>query len=837
MHNKSLFSVIVILFALSMSFAESDFGYMTDIISGESSPGCFSLVHNNHATPLYLDKSEYPAVVRAAQDLQLDIERVTSVKPLLLTTAISSNTPAVIIGTLGKNAFIDRLVQSGKINTESIAGQWESYIIAVVDNPLPNISKALVIISSDRRGTIYGIYEISRQIGVSPWYWWADVPIPHQDSLYVMPGSYHQGPPAVKYRGIFINDEDWGLHQWAIHTFEKHPKGIGPKTYEKVFELMLRLRLNYFWPAMHECSREFASIPENVELAHYYGIAAGASHCEPMLFNNTKWDEKKLGKWDYAVNRDTIYSTWQNYAQNRGDKEAVWTIGMRGIHDRGMQGVRDSKTRIATLEQIFADQRSLLDKYVTKEWGPVAQAFVPYKEVLSLYDAGLKVPDDVTLVWVDDNFGYIRRLSSPDERKRSGGSGVYYHISYYGGPHSYLWINSTAPALLWEEFHKAWENQAQTLWMLNVGDIKPAEIGIDYFSRFAWNADSFGPNSQPLFLRDFTAGLFGDRLARPIADLLAEFYRLGTIRKPELMVRTGWALSMPEAQAIQLRSDYKKLLETEADLAARIPDNYCDTYTQLVGFPARILASTGLIFMADRSIQFGDDVAANESEITRLRAFINSEVDNYNQNVASGKWNHMMPGAVTRKELIRWSSQVQWPWGEKPRPADAQPLTRNTSTRSWRPASSADRKSFYGKAQWTRIDGLGSTAKALALKPANIEYSWQQGDKYAPTLEFDFVTTDSADSNLLIDFLPTFRICPGMKLRVAVSIDDQPSILVEVPGSSGAENEYGRIRYNAVQSNCTQADVKLPELSPGTHTLKIQAVDPGIVIDRISLPQ
>ena len=832
MLRKAVLFIIVSISTITFAASGSNFGQMECIISHDTPSNNFPIVSQKKATSIYLDNSDYPGVIRAAKDLQQDIVRVTDMTPELNVSAAPVNGPVIIVGTLDKNSIIKNIIQAGKLDISSIKGKWESYIIAVVDNPMPGISQALVITGSDRRGTIYGIYEISRQIGVSPWYWWADVPVPHKDNLYIKPGMYRQGPPAVKYRGIFINDEDWGMHQWAKMNYEEGGMGIGPKTYEKIFELMLRLRLNYIWPAMHKCSREFASIPENVELAHYYGIVAGASHCEPMLFNNVKWDENKLGRWDYAINQNTIYSTWQDYAKNRGDKEAVWTLGMRGIHDRGMQGVRDSKTRMATLEKIFADQRGLLDKYVTKEWGGIAQAFVPYKEVLRLYDAGLKVPDDVTLVWVDDNFGYIRRLSSPEERKRSGGSGVYYHISYYGGPHSYLWINTTAPALMWEELHKAWENQARTLWVINVGDLKPAEIGIDYFSRFAWNADSFGPDSQPLFIDDFSKQIFGSDLSKFVASLLTEFYRLGTIRKPELMHRSTWSMLLSNTEASQLRKEYTALLNNESTLSERVAPAMIDAYTELVGFPSQILASTGLLFLADREIQFGVNVEANQAEIERLRKYIDDRVYNYNKNIAGGKWDYMMPGAVTREELERWSSQVRWPWGEKNKPDISEPYP----DRKWRNAAAFDRKNSHKAVNWVCVSGLGQTGQALALKPVDINYSWTAEDNKAPSLEYDFQGTSQDINTLLIDFLPTFRIYPGMKLRIAVSIDGQPSTIVEVPGSSGSENESGKIRVNAVQNNYARAVVNLPQLASGTHTLKIQALDPGVVIDRISLP-
>lgn len=833
MFNRRLVLSLVAL--LSSVSTVPSLGLEVQVAISRPQSGAFPLVEGEQAAPLFVDAADYPAVLRAAEDLQQDIDRVTGITPKLKIGGAPSGRTAVIAGTLGTNSLIDELVQVGAIDTRPIAGKWEAFLIATLENPLPGVAQALVIVGSDRRGTIYGLYELSEQIGVSPWYWWADVPIEHRNRLFIKPGCYVEGPPAVKYRGIFINDEDWGLHQWAMRTFEPEAKGIGPKTYAKVFELMLRLRLNYIWPAMHECSQEFAANPKNVELADRYGIVAGASHCEPMLFNNAKWDESELGKWDYTQNRDTMLAAWEGYAKARGDKEAVWPLGIRGIHDTGMQGAQEVSARIEILEKVVEDQRKLIDQYVTRDWGPVAQAFVPYKEVLELYDAGLQVPEDVTLVWVDDNFGYIRRLSTPAERRRSGGAGVYYHLSYYGGPHSYLWLNTTAPALMWEELHKAWENDARTIWLLNVGDIKPMEIGIDYFAKFAWNPEKFGPDSQPRFLHSFAARLFGDELAKPIAELLHEYYRLGTIRKPELMSRPSWALLLPEEEAVKLRGAYRKLLDDESQIAAQTPPESQDAYDEMIGFPARVLAASGLIFMADRAIQYGDDMAANQKEVQRLRQFIDDEVRKYNNDLAAGKWRYMMPGAVTAEDLTQWNSQVRWPWGDSQQHPAPASVRRLASAREWRAAASAYRQSGAGEAKWMRVEGLGTTGKALALKPARVDFSWHEGDDDAPTLEYDF-RTDGGPVELLIDFLPTFRICPGLKLRVAVSTDDQPAQLVEIPGSSGAEDEYGRTRSSAVQSNYVRAQVSLGELTEGRHVLKIRAVDPGVAIDRLSLP-
>jgi hypothetical protein len=798
-------------------------------------PDCVTIVGGGSEAAVVLDAQEYPVVRIAAGLFAEDVRRVTG-RRLVLTNEARGPVQAVLVGTLGRSAWIQKLVGAGKLkDIASIQGCWEATLMQVVDKPFAGVERALVIVGSDRRGTAYGLMQLSQKMGVSPWNWWADVPVRHRDGLAIRIPAPQVDAPAVKYRGIFINDEDWGLHPWAARTFDPEFKNIGPKTYEKVFELMLRLRLNYLWPAMHGISTEFGSVPENYQLAGKYGIVAGSSHCEPMLYNNVKWREAQKGRWNYSLNRDTIHSTWEQYAKDRGAEEAVWTLGIRGIHDQGMQSPpNDRPGRISLLETVFRDQRGLLDKHVTKEWGPVAQCFVPYKEVLPIYDAGLKVPDDATLVWVDDNFGYIRRLSNPEERKRSGGAGVYWHLSYYGGPHSYTWINTTAPALMWEELHKAWENDARTLWVINVGDIKPMEIGIDYFSRLAWNPDGFPLAAQHRFLLDFATENLGEKLAPRIAGLLTDYYRLGTVRKPELMERR-WALSLTPEGAGQLGKDYQKLLDDESRLARDIPASARDAYTELAGFPARVLGLSGLVFLADRDMQGGKAVSANEKTIANLRAGLEAQVSNYNTNVAGGKWNRMMPGLVTGRNLMAWNSQVRWPWGEPTnRPVVVQASAISES--SWRNTAAFDRQAAAGQARWSVVEGLGPSGKGVALKPASLSSSWSGTDSSAPALEFDF-KTKAGDAEAWVDFLPAFRLVPGMKMRVAFIVDSGEPSIVEVPGSSGTEDENGRIRNQAVQDNYVRARVPLPGLTAGRHTFKIRAMDPGVVIDRIHLPE
>lgn len=795
-----------------------------------SSATDISLVSYKTTAPVIIDEDEYPTVKLVAGFFTDDVKRVTGSMPRIggLDAAASE---AIIVGTIGRSKLIDRLIAAKKVhNLEKIQGHWEASLWQIVVNPVPGVKKALVIIGSDRRGTAYGLLQLSRQIGVSPWYWWADVPTKQCKILTISVSKPTWDEPTIKYRGIFINDEDWGLNQWARNTFEKDLGSIGPKTYEKVFELMLRLRLNYLWPAMHEVTKEFGSIPENWQLAERYGIVTGTSHCEPMLYNNVHWDEKIRGKWNYSINRDTIYSTWQKTAMERGNGESVWTVGIRGIHDRGMEAPPNGiSERINLVEEVLKDQRGLIKQYASKEWGKVAQCFVPYKEVLPIYDAGLKVPDDVTLIWVDDNFGYIRRLSSPQERERSGGSGLYWHLSYYGRPHSYTWINTTSPALMWEEFHKAWENQARNIWVINVGDIKPMELGIDYFSKLAWKPEAQQANAQPQFLKSFLTEHFNADLIPSLSELLTEFYRLGTVRKPELMDR-DWAVSLSDQNASQLQSAYEMLMKKEKIIADRIPSEYKDAYTEMIGLPAKILTSTGLIFMHDRAKVYGLNQKENEAEIEKLKTFLEKQIDLFNNKTAGGKWRYMMPGTITGKNLPAWNSQVAWPWGEIRQPDTSR---KSAEPEVIRPAGSANRQSGIGTAKWVTVPGLGNTGQAMALKPVSLNASWEPSDTSAPKLEYDFIANDRQTS-VTIDFMPTFRIYPGMQLRVVVGLDNKQLSMIEVPGSNGKEDENGSNRNQGIRNNYVRSIIDLPQMSTGKHTLFIKAVDPGVVIDRIS---
>ncbi len=790
----------------------------------------FDLVQAGGTADLVVDPADYPVVKLAANLLADDVARVTGRRP-----AVGENTAqgtrAVLIGTLGHSARIDDLARAGKLaRLDTLRGGWETTLLQIVDRPWPGVERALVIVGSDRRGAAYGAMEISERIGVSPWHWWADVPVPRQTGLTVPVAVPEVRSPSVRYRGIFINDEDWGLQPWAARTFDPAFKNIGPKTYAKVFELMLRLRLNYLWPAMHPCSAAFDSVPENAALADQYAIVMGSSHCEPMLRNNVWWPHGN-GPWRYDQNRAQIYQYWEQSAKERGQYEAVWTEGIRGIHDAGMQGPPDVPGRVALLRQTIVDERKLIERYVTTKWGPAAQCFVPYKEVLPLYDAGLEVPPDVTLVWADDNYGYLRRVGNPTERKRPGGAGIYYHLSYLGSPQSYLWLATTPPALIWEETRKAWDNDARTLWIVNVGDIKPSEVGIDFWSRLAWNVDAYGPDAQPRFLRDFAAKTFGTAHADAIASLYGEFYRLGQIRKPETMT-TGWAAALPPDRADTLRKAYAQLLDDEKTLAAGMPPELQDAWTELAGYPARMLAATGLIFLEDRLTRNNADPAVHADAVKKWRGFLESETVAYNEQVAGGKWRRIMSSGEEQ------GGGMHWPWRDVPpdfpAPAPVVPAAPGRTVA----ASAFNRKADGTDVRWAVLPGLGYSAGAVTLEPASPRRAWhpETDGNAAPRLEYDFNHASGGDAEAVISLLPTFRLFPGMKLRLAVALDDEKPQIMEVPGSSGAETETGPIRRDAVRDNRVDLRVPFPQLAPGPHTLKIRAVDPGAVIDELTLP-
>lgn len=613
-------------------------------------PDAFVLCDGQNSMPIFVETNDDPAVLRAAGDLAADMARVTGRKPALPQNADGA-TNLIIAGTLGRSAVIDRLAAAGKIQAGDIRGGWESYLVQTVENPLPGVEAALVIAGSDRRGTIYGLYQVSEWIGVSPWYWWADVPPKRKDFLALRKGIFRQGPPAVKYRGIFLNDEDWGLRPWAAKTLEPDTGNIGPNTYARVFELLLRLRANYLWPAMHPGTPAFNSFPTNKAIAGLYGIVMGSSHCEQMLRDNIdEWKPEKNGEYNYVLNRDGVLKYWEERVRENAAFESVYTLGMRGISDGAMPGGGTASEKAARLQQIIQDQRGLLARYVNTNLDLVPQIFCPYKEVLDLYRLAPDIPPDITLLWPDDNYGYVRQFSNARERARPGGAGVYYHVSYWGRPQDYLWLCSTPPALIGEEMSKAFDYGANRVWVLNVGDLKPAEMDIEFFLKLAWNPHSWNASNTDLLMEQQFARDFGPEHAGEISAIFAEYNRLNFQRKPEHTASTGGEIFSSTAngdEAGQRLQSWRALGARAAALAGKLPAEMQDACFELVGYPVLCSLLMNEKWLAlSRYQSFAKmgrppplDLLARaqsaQNEIAR-------ETDIYNNRTAGGKWRYIM---------------------------------------------------------------------------------------------------------------------------------------------------------------------------------------------------
>lgn len=592
-----------------------------------------------------------------AYSLSEDIFKVTGFKPSVTQNKNKVSGNVIVIG-----QYQSELIKSFLDKEPDLKGfekQWESYLFKIIDKPTSKIKKAFIITGTNPRGTAYGVYAISERIGVSPWYWWADVPVVKQNELVLTQDLFKSKVPSVKYRGIFLNDEDWGLRPWASMTFEREVGNIGPKTYAKIFELLLRLKANTIWPAMHEGTTAFFKVSGNAKIAEAYQIVVGSSHAEPMLRNNVdEWKEDAMGHFNYITNKKNVLKYWEDRVEESKNVDAIYTMGMRGIHDSGMEGVKNKKEGAEILGNVIKEQRKLIEKYINPNAAKVPQAFTVYKEVLDLYEQGLQVPDDVTLVWTDDNYGYIRRLSNAEEQTRSGGGGVYYHTSYWGRPHDYLWLNTTHPALIREEMMKAYQADCKEIWILNVGDIKPSEYNLQLFMDMAYDANSFeDATNVKTHMTGFYSSIFGKKYGQDIADITWNYYDLAFERKPEFM---GWSQTEPTTKVSQTGynpfffadenqtriNQYQNIENQVTSLKDNLPKDLLDTYFQLVYYPVKGASLMNKKFLyADKSNIYGKQGRLNAKDyaLKSEDAFneIKSITQEYNQ-IANGKWNFMM---------------------------------------------------------------------------------------------------------------------------------------------------------------------------------------------------
>lgn len=546
----------------------------------------FSL-RSGQSVTVACDNTEEKVVQTALQLFARDYEAVFSAS-----ATICVDHGEIIVGTVDKSP----LIASTGVDISDLKRKNQAFLISVLPGG------RLLVVGSDSPGTAYGIMELSRLIGVSPWEWWADVTPEKKEAFHLAADYKIVQSPSVEYRGIFINDEDWGLMPWSSLNYEPwyKPGRIGPQTNERIFELLLRLRANTYWPAMHECSVPFFLTPGNREVAEKFGIYIGGSHCEPMACSTAgEWSRRGKGDYDYVKNSSSVCHFWEERLKEVSGQEILYTVGMRGVHDGQMQGAKTLEEQKAVLERVLKDQRDLLRKYVNKDVEAIPQVFIPYKEVLDIYHAGLEVPEDVTLMWCDDNYGYIKHFPTELERTRKGGNGIYYHASYWGRPHDYLWLGTFSPSLLYQQMKEAYERGIQKIWILNVGDIKPIEYQTELFLDMAWNIDQVIENGVSGHLCNFLKREFGKAIGEDLLPVMMEHYRLSYIRKPEFMGNTREeeyhtnayriVKDMPWSRSyINKRlEDYQVISDKVEKLASQVQLDRQDAYFQLIKYPVQ----------------------------------------------------------------------------------------------------------------------------------------------------------------------------------------------------------------------------------------------------------
>lgn len=686
-------------------------------------------------------------------------------------------------------------------------------------------SGKLIIEGSDPHGTAYGILEVSRLMGVSPWEWWADVTPSKLESFRLPSGFRTEQSPSVEYRGIFINDEDWGMMPWSGKNYEPTDvKGqIGPKTHEKIFELLLRLRANAFWPAMHEVTYPFFMTPGNREVAQKYGIYVGTSHCEPLLCSTPiEWPRRASGEYNWLTNQQEVRRFWEQRVKETAEQPVIYTLGMRGLHDGKMNGADTPEQQKAVLADVLRTQREMIASH--RDLLQVPQVFIPYKEVLDVYNTGLEVPEDVTLMWCDDNYGYIRHFPTEAEASRKGGNGIYYHVSYWGRPHDYLWLGTASPYLLYQQMSLAYEKNIRKMWILNVGDLKPAEYQIELFMDMAWDISKVRKQGVRAHIEDFAARNFGQEKASDIASVLHEHYRLAFIRKPEHMGNTRdyeknrihwvvkdlpWSLSCIDKRL----AEYKSLSDwCEAYKPGAALD---DAFYHLVKYPVQGAYQMNLKLLTAQKARHGlaswEESDAALDSIKALTAIYNKGIRN------NGKWNGMMDYQPRRRKVFE---PVKRTVADKPMVEDIDYIAV---------LKGGD---CYGKAMI--YDGLGYSEKSAMIPAGNAvtyRFKYSDGCKAGTSDRLSDKADSASPRRVEVDlrFLPVHPVI-GNSLRVEVSLDGGEPVLIDY-ATAGASEEW---KLNVL---CNQAirRVSLPLSSSKTHILTVNALDEGVVLDEIRI--
>ncbi|MBS1510329.1 MAG: glycosyl hydrolase 115 family protein [Bacteroidetes bacterium] len=794
---------------------------------------------------IYTDSTDETLVLRSATLLQQDIEMVTGKKPAIIHQLNSGIANLLVIGSQQHSSLLQLLQQKKMINLAAITGKWEAYQVQTVSGSKIAAGNIMVIAGSDRRGTAYGVFELSKQMGVSPWYWWADVPVKKQTALYINPNEKIIDSPLVKYRGFFINDEAPCLSSWSKATFG----GFNHQFYEKVFELLLRLKANYLWPAMWGNAFN-ADDTLNPVLADEYGIVMGTSHHEPMLRAQQEWKRFGTGAWDYTKNDSVLRAFWRQGMINRKGRESIITVGMRGDGDMPMT----KGTATELLEHIVADQRKIIEDVTQKPAAATPQLWALYKEVQDYYDAGMRVPDDVTLLLCDDNWGNIRRLPRLGEPARKGGYGIYYHFDYVGGPRNYKWLNTNPLPRVWEQMHLAYEYNVKQIWVVNVGDIKPMELPISFFLDYAWNPERIGPAAIHQYTVNWAAAQFGAAHAEEIAGILEKYTKFNGRRKPELLDANTYNLQTGEWAKVV--NEYNALQKKAESVNSTLPSAYRDAYFELVLHPVKACANLNAMYY---NAALNKEAYANHWAVANVYADKVKELyDNdslitlqYHQ-LKNGKWNYMM--SQTHIGYTYWQQPpVQKMPEVKYVPLDSvkekKSIPAADEARSAIP-SSVKENAFYEEESngvvieayhfakaantdgitWTVLPDLGRTASAVEAFPVTAKQ--QQPGGNAPHLEYEFYTLSKGTLNVNAYFSPTLNFQHTEEgLQYAVSIDDEVPQVISInkedkATGAGIWNKW--VAENIIIKTSTHTIN-----TPGRHVLKYWMVNPGVVLQRI----
>jgi hypothetical protein len=947
---------VALVAGLVMPLRAHGLGEPTYVVSTPVQGG-FVLAADGKAAPLVVSDQDWPGVVRAVGDLSADVGRVTGRAAEVVKTPGTIKGDVVLIGTIGRSPLIDALVKAKKLDVSGVAGRWESAVTTVVERPLPGVKRALVIAGADKRGTIYGIYDLSEQIGVSPWYWWADVRVPHADALYVIPKRVVQPEPAVRYRGIFFNDEAPALSGWTKEKFG----GMNHEFYTKVFELLLRMKANFLWPAMW--NNAFAmDDPENARLADEYGIVMGTSHEEPMMRAEKEWTWGHHGAWDYTTNHKEIDDFWRAGMQRDKNYEQVVTLGMRGENDTPMSATANTEL----LERIVADQRQILKETVNPDLAKVPQVWALYKEVQGYYEKGMRVPDDVTLLWSDDNWGDLRRLPTAEERKRPGGAGIYYHFDYVGGPRSYKWLNTNPIPKIQEQMNLALNYGADRLWVVNVGDGKPIEFPIEFFLSYARTPQRWTKDHLDEFTKLWAEREFGPEHADEIASAMEKYGRYNGRRKPELIDPATFSLTNFH-EADRAESEWRKLEDRVDKLATALPESERASYFELIQYPVDACANlTEMYITAARNAadaRLGNPKANEEAaEVQQMFARDAELSDAYNHKLLNGKWDHMMD--QTHIGYVMWSdppvnvmpavSWIQVPeagslgvsaedatftrgggrfgfslgtidsvtqqtrtltlfnrgktpveyavktsapwmmvsstagtvgtaeqkvavsvdWSKVPgddaqgtvmvSSGDARPMAYSLQARKL-PVTREDAQGFVESDGYVALEAAHTAAPSAAIAPSGATapavataravdgadkgaMHWEELPGYGAThsamtvfpvtaasdmnskaaLAYRMYLYDAGDFELQATLAPTLNFVPGRGLRFAVSVDDGPRTVVDE-----LEHNTQQDWETAVSDGVRKVTMPLSIGEPGYHVVKIWAVDPGVVLERL----